>query len=293
VEVLPETPGVQGHGDDAAGREQFFARMRALHIDLACQMHGGGRFSNPFLSELHPRHSVGLQTPDAAPLERTLPYVYYQHEVARWIEVASLAGASPALTEPQLDVTDAERELSRARWPESDRPLLVVHPGATDPRRRWPAASFAAVARTCAGDGWRVAVVGDSGDAAVADGVARLAGHDGVESLGGRLSLSELIALLNAATVFLGNDSGPRHLAHAVGTPTAGVFWIGNVINGAPLSRRRHRVQMAWTAACPVCGVDVTQVGWTAPRCPHDVSFVADVPVSAVLADVRELAAAP
>ena len=75
VEVLPETPGVQGHGDDAAGREQFFARMRALHIDLACQMHGGGRFSNPFLRQLHPRHSVGLQTPDAAPLAVAGPFL--------------------------------------------------------------------------------------------------------------------------------------------------------------------------------------------------------------------------
>jgi hypothetical protein len=40
-----------------------------------------------------------------------------------------------------------------------------------------------------------------------------------------------------------------------------------------------------------VCGRDCTQVGWTAPRCEHDVSFVADVPVEPVLADVRALLA--
>jgi hypothetical protein len=89
----------------------------------------------------------------------------------------------------------------------------------------------------------------------------------------------------------IANDSGPRHLAQAVGAATVGIFWFGNVVNAAPFLRGRHRVHLSFTVRCPVCGVDVTQVGWTAPRCEHDVSFVAEVGVAPVLADARQLMA--
>ena len=46
--------------------------MRARRFDLAVQVHGGGRYSNPFLLRLGARHTVGTRTPDAAELERTL-----------------------------------------------------------------------------------------------------------------------------------------------------------------------------------------------------------------------------
>jgi hypothetical protein len=99
------------------------------------------------------------------------------------------------------------------------------------------------------------------------------------------------VALLASAAVVVGNDSGPRHLAQALGVPTVGVFWAGNVINAGALGRSLHRIHASWVTACPSCGIDVTQVGWTAPRCPHDDSAVADVAVRDVYEDVRSLAA--
>jgi hypothetical protein len=76
-----------------------------------------------------------------------------------------------------------------------------------------------------------------------------------------------------------------------VGTPTVGVYWIGNVINAGAIGRALHRVHFAWVTACPTCGVDVTQVGWTAERCEHDDSFVGTVRPEAVYEDVRQLMA--
>ncbi|WEG09497.1 glycosyltransferase family 9 protein [Microbacterium horticulturae] len=289
VEVLPAATGVYEppHGAVARSAADFEAAARALDIDLACQLHGGGRYSNPFLLALRPRHSVGTATPDAAPLERTLSYVYYQHEVARWLEVAGLAGAPTDISEPRLEPTAQERELGAGAWTDGDRPLVVLHPGASDPRRRWPIDRFADIARRAAADGMAVIAVGDGEDVALADAVAARAGHDRVVSAGGRLSLPELMAMLGAASVFVGNDSGPRHLAQAVGTPTVGLFWVGNVINGAPLSRGRHRVEMSWVTACPICGRDVTQVGWTAARCAHDPSLLTGITADSVYDDLR------
>ena len=296
VEVLPRARGVFGpdDADDPRGTAGFFRRMAAEGFDLACQLHGGGRWSNPFLQRLGARHTVGTRTPDALPLERSLPYLYYQHEVIRWLETVALAGAPSVGAEATLSVALHERMLGRKLAGDGGSGLVIIHPGATDPRRRWPAESFTELAARLARDGMRVLLIGDGADAPLADEIAedaaRLSGAD-VSSLAGRITLPELAGLLSVADVFVGNDSGPRHLAQATGTATASIFWFGNLINGGPLTRRRHRVQLSWTTRCPVCDTDVTQVGWSAERCEHDDSFVADVPLEAVYADVRELIA--
>lgn len=289
---LPFSPGVRPGGEDPLAVERFFGGVRGS-FDLAVQLHGGGRNSNPFLLRLDARHTIGTRTPDAVGLERTIPYVYYQHEVFRALEVVGLAGAVPVDLEPRVQVIPDEVE--RAADLTGDRAVIALHPGATDPRRRWPSSSFADVAVQAAADGCEVLVVGDATDAATADEIVRLALDEhptaDVRSLAGRLSLGELAGVLDRSAVMVGNDSGPRHLAQAVGTPTVGVYWIGNVINAGALGRTLHRVHFSWVSQCPVCGVDVTQVGWTAERCEHDDSFIATVQPDAVYADVAELRA--
>ena len=315
--ILPFSEGVRPGPEDDAELEQFFAEMRARNFDLAVQLHGGGRYSNPFLLRLGARHTVGTRTPDASPLERTVPYLYYQHEPLRALEVAGFAGAPPRELEARLEPLPELRQqlaqdlaladgLALESDSAGDRRVLVIHPGATDARRRWPAERFAAVARRAADDGFRVYVVGDSSEKELAEAVVELAveqSPDGraavdpgaarpaVESLAGKLSLGELAALLAGSSVVVANDSGPRHLAQALGTPTVGVYWVGNTINAAPLGRSLHRIHMGWATRCEVCGVDITQVGWTASRCPHDESTVKAVEPSEVYEDVLQLTA--
>ena len=327
--ILPFAEGVRPGPEDPHEVERFFAGMRARNFDLAVQVHGGGRYSNPFLLRLGARHTVGTRTPDAAPLERTVPYVYYQHEPLRALEVAGFAGAPPRELEARLQALPEFIQRLGQALPMGNGGLakggsgrgdggpgygrvLVIHPGATDPRRRWPAERFAAVARRAADDGFRVYVVGDSSEKELAETVVELAleqagtgqpgtgqpaaGHaaearPAVESLAGNLSLGELAALLAGSAVVVANDSGPRHLAQALGTSTVGIYWAGNAINAAPLGRSKHRVRLGWVTRCPVCGVDVTQVGWTAPRCPHDESTVKAVEPSEVYEDVLQLTA--
>ena len=325
--ILPFAEGVRPGPEDDDETERFFAAMRARNFDLAVQLHGGGRYSNPFLLRLGARHTVGTRTPDAAPLERTVPYVYYQHEPLRALEVAGFAGAPPRELEARLEALpefgqQLAQDLPLGNSGPGQGRVLVVHPGATDPRRRWPAERFAAVARRAADDGFRVYVVGDSSEKELAETVVELAveqpstgqstaeqpsteqpgteespaGGSGaarpaIESLAGNLSLGELAALLADSAVVVANDSGPRHLAQALGTSTVGIYWAGNAINAAPLGRSKHRVRLGWVTRCPVCGVDVTQVGWTAPRCPHDESTVKAVEPSEVYEDVLQLTA--
>lgn len=299
VEVVPVTPGIReepGRTADPAALASFRQRIRSPGpVDLAVQLHGGGRHANPFLLALEPRHSVGAATPDAVPLERTLPYVLFQHEVLRWLEVAALAGAPPVGWEPALAVTAREISSVIDLLPAGTTPVVAVHAGANDPRRRWPVEAFAAVVAGLADDGVAVRMVGGPEDRVAAEEIrwraGRLAATDGasVTVVAGELDLGGTAALLAAADVVLANDSGPRHLAQAVGTSTVGIYWFGNVITAAPLTRLRHRVHLSFVTRCPDCGIDVTQVGWTAARCDHDVSLVAEVAPGPVLADVRQL----
>lgn len=312
VAVVPSAPGVREPGGDGeadrSALEEFFAAMVAERFDLAVQLHGGGRWSNPFLRRLGARLTVGLRTPDAAPLDRWVPYVYYQHEVLRFLEVVALVGAAPVGLEPRLAVTEADRAAATAALTVAltsaltaasagagvggaGRPLVALHPGATDPRRRWPVDRFAAVGDALADAGANVLVTGGAGERDLVDGV-RSRMRRPAAGLAGALSLSALAGVLERCAVVVANDTGPRHLAAAVGAATVSVYWCGNLVNAGPLTRTRHRPHVSWRTRCPVCGVAATEPD-EPPRepagCEHTDSFVADVPVGPVRDDALDL----
>ncbi|HET8629455.1 MAG TPA: glycosyltransferase family 9 protein [Thermomicrobiales bacterium] len=274
-EDYPEEPNILA---------SFFAAMAAERFDLAFQLHGGGGFSNPFTRRLRARVTIGLKAPEAAALDRWVPYVYFQPEVMRYLEVVALAGARPTVLAPRLTPTAADRAEAARALPADGRPLAVIHPGATDPRRWWPTERFATVGDALAATGARVAVIGHEENeralvATVCEGMAADAAD-----LRGRLSLGGLAALLARARVVVGNDSGPLHLAEAVGAATVGVYWCFNLINGAPFTRARHRPLVSARFDCPICGVNCLT-----GHCEHRASFVADVPAADVIAVTLDL----
>jgi ADP-heptose:LPS heptosyltransferase len=287
VRVLPFAEGVRPGPEDAVEVDRFFAQMTSEHFDLAVQLHGGGRFSNPFLRRLGARYTAGLRTADAAELDRSVPYIYYQHEPLRALEVAGIAGAPPVTLEACLRPLPDFAAGAESILGDSTSPVVAMHPGATDPRRRWPAELFGEVAAACAADGCRVLVVGASDDKDLAAQVVDAARSRQVTSVAGELDLGTLAALLTRCSVLLGNDSGPRHLAQALGTPTVGLYWVGNLINAGPLGRSMHRAHLSWVTHCAECGRDLTQVGYTSVRCPHDGSLLASIRPADVLADLR------
>jgi ADP-heptose:LPS heptosyltransferase len=291
VRVLPFAEGVRPGPEDAAEVEGFFTAMASEQFDLAVQLHGGGRFSNSFLRRLGARYSAGLRTVDAAELDRSVPYVYYQHEPLRALEVVGLVGAPPVQLEAKLRPLPEFLDQADLLIGEAASPTVAIHPGATDPRRRWSAELFGEVASACAADGCRVIVIGASEDKDLASQVVDAARSRQVTSLAGELDLGTLAALLTRCSVMLGNDSGPRHLAQAMGTPTVGLYWVGNVINAGPLGRSLHRARLSWVTHCRDCGRDVTQVGYTSVRCSHDPSLLALIRPEDVLADIRLLTA--
>jgi len=103
-------------------------------------------------------------------------------------------------------------------------PYAVIHPSASCVSKRWMPERFAAVAdRLAAEHGVRIVLVAGEDGAAHADEVAR-AMRQPVLNFAGQLSVAELAALLGRCRCLLSNDSGPVHLAAAVGTPVVDLF---------------------------------------------------------------------
>ena len=304
--AVPQVRGVRvGPGPDAPDAEvqDWCAARRDEGYDLVVQMHGGGRWSNALVHRLGGRVTAGTATPDAAPLDRTVPYAFDQHETVRWLEVAEACGAPGTRLDPYLEVTPADRDEADAALaaagvePGSSRPLLALHPGATDARRRWPVDRLAAAAaavvapdgrggRRAREQGGDVVVLGGPDDVALTAPLAAELHRLGVPArdLAGATGLPGLVGALARATLFLGNDSGPRWIAHAVGTPTVAVLTRANLADVAPLRRTWHRVAVSWESACRRCGRRVDD-GW----CGHGDTAVADVGVPEVTGLAREV----
>jgi ADP-heptose:LPS heptosyltransferase len=277
----------RGSLDDARAADGIARRIRLRPPDLAIQLHGGGRHTNPFVASLGARLTVGLRTPDAAPLDRWVPYVYYQSEVMRALEVVGLLGATPVSIEPRLVPRSEPGSSGALDGADAAAPLVVLHPAASDARRWWPAAAFSEVARRLAPSGVTIAIVGSGEDSELGRRIAEAAGSEaGVVDLTGRLDGAGLEGVLARATVIVGNDSGPLHLAAALGAATVGIYWCGNLVNAGPAWRSRHRPAIAWRLHCPVCGADNAIA-----RCEHQASFVADVTPDEVTASALDLLA--
>ena len=287
VIVIPPYGGVGEQEDFSNDREvidRFFGEMIEEHFDLAIQIHGGGGYSNPFVRRLGARVTAGLKSAEAEPLDRWMPYVYFQQEIFRYLEVVAMVGASPTVLEPRVELFDADLSEACEVMPESSEPLVVIHPGASDSRRRWPPQKFAAVGDALAAAGARIAVVGSGDDERpVVEAVVR-AMQSEAENLWGRLSLGGLAGLLSRSRLLVANDSGPLHLGAAVGASTVGIYWCFNLLNAGELTRTRHRPVLSWRLECPVCGLNCLE-----GECSHGDSFVADVPVEEVTAQALDL----
>ncbi len=130
----------------------------------------------------------------------------------------SLAGAA-GFGLPDGD--DGRLALRRPLPPVAHEPgYVVLHPGASVPARAWPAQRCAEAVEALTGAGHRVLVTGGPGETAL---TAAVAGSSGVD-LGGATTLPQMAALLDGAAAVVVGNTGPAHLAAAVGTPVVSLF---------------------------------------------------------------------
>lgn len=267
----------------------FFQKMQKEHFDIAIQIHGGGRNSNPFLINLGARITVGTRTQDAPLLDRWLPYQYYQNETLRYLEVVKLIGATTEEIVPHITVTKDDTREAQVFLPDSA--FVILHPGATDLGRRWSPSNFAKVGDALAQKGYHIIITGTSREKEIVEEVMQCMHHPAINGVDA-LSLGGFAAALSAASVVISNDTGPLHLANAVGAKTVGIYWCGNLINSDPLNRMHHRPLLSWTIHCPLCGMNIAKdfpFLRTPESCQHHTSFVDSITTNQVLFEALSL----
>ncbi|NGX59826.1 MAG: Lipopolysaccharide core heptosyltransferase RfaQ [Chlamydiae bacterium] len=159
------------------------------------------------------------------------------HEVKKNLNVIKFLGGTCSSDSLELwltedDVAVAEKWL--APFQKEDRPLIALGVGASRARKRWPLASFVEVSRKLLVEkNVQFVVIGGADDHVLGEELKVELGID-LLNLAGKLSLRQSAAVLERCTLFLGNDSGPKHIAAALQRPV--VETICHPVNGSPQS---------------------------------------------------------
>jgi len=177
------------------------------------------------------------------------------HAVDRYLALARRIGLGPPRARDHLPVSAEARSGIRRRLSEAglgpDEPFIAACAYARWPTKQWPAERFAAVLdRMRAETGARAVLVGSADASAGARTIAEGMTEPPID-LTGATTLKELSAVLGEARVVLTNDSGPMHVAAAVGRPVVAIFGPTNPARTGPYGPG-HRV-LAGRAACSPC----------------------------------------
>jgi lipopolysaccharide heptosyltransferase II len=155
-----------------------------------------------------------------------------RHEVRRQLDLAAHLGCQPSSARMSFAVTDADLDTAGRRLAEfgidSARRWILLHPGASAASRRYPPGHWAQAIRLLGERlGWPMVLTGSADEQALVDEIREASGVP-VHSLAGQLSLGELGGVLKLATVAVCNNTGPAHIAAAVGTPLVDLYAMTN-----------------------------------------------------------------
>ena len=209
------------------------------------------------------------------------------HESFQYLELLRRAGLIEALPdEAGLYVPLHPDPEAVAQWRQrfAGERVIAIHAGATfGGAKRWLPERFAALAAALVAQGAQVAMIGSGAERTLAQQLAAAAGApERVLNFAGDTTLEELAALLAAAQALVANDSGPMHLAAAVGTPVVALFGSTNERETYPVALPgRLRLLKAPGVACSPCKLR---------ECPIDHRCMTRIEVADVLRALAEVA---
>lgn len=265
---LPEVDGVTvldlpwlARGSQTASVAELRAavrRWRGERFDVAINLEGDIR-TNVLMwaTGIPERH--GFDMAGGGPvLTHRVPYDPGRHVAWNCLRIVGGVFGQPPASEPvampplllPADVSARGGELLREA---GNQPLVGVHPCGGRPVKQWDLASMAsAAARVAEHLSATLVITGGDGERAIADELRRgLPPTLPVIDLVGRMGLGSLAGVLQRLTVFISPDTGPMHLAAALGTPTVGIFGPSDPRRWGPLGPHTRVVRVGiWCSPC-------------------------------------------
>jgi heptosyltransferase-1 len=201
------------------------------------------------------------------------------HIVERYLDVARALGCTVeqglfSITITEQEAAAARQSMKQAGITESTR-FVALAPGTNWPTKCWPTRSYAELADQLAAAGSTTAILGGPGDRKLA-GEITAAAKSPVVDLVGKTSLKQLAYVIKQARAFVGGDTGPMHLAVAVGTPVVALFGPTDPVRNGPYSGENTVL----TAAVECCGC------WQR-KCDKNIECMTSITVDEVLEAVK------
>ncbi|QNI34792.1 glycosyltransferase family 9 protein [Alloacidobacterium dinghuense] len=199
--------------------------LRAARYDICLDLQGAVR-SAVLGKWAHPRRLLG----EDKPREWAARYLFDEHiatqgthVIEQAVEVANaVTRENLPLMLPCLPVSErAERNCNTKLAAFGGKPFVILNPGAGWGAKRWPTERFGEVARTCADKGYGAVINSGPGEEMLAAEVCSASGNTAMSL---SPTLDELIALTRRASLVIAGDTGPLHLASALGKPVVGIF---------------------------------------------------------------------
>lgn len=284
IELARCLPGVDEIIPYHGGYRRFFRLAWHLHrgaFDVAVILHGNEPQATP-LAYLSGARGI-LKLPNTSRFrflltnrEPVRDWDAFEHGIDQRLETATLAGGAP--TDRRMDIVvsdDARASLGRFPLP-TDARVLALQPGASTTSRRWAKARFVELGKQllAANPGLWIAITGSPAERALAQAIADEIDHPQVWVAAGEVPLGLMPAFLARCAVLVSGDTGPMHLAVAVGTPVVALFAVSDARRSGPTQDAgRHIVIQKWRTCEPCLS---KRCPYAEPLCMENIS-VAEV----------------
>jgi lipopolysaccharide heptosyltransferase II len=229
-----------GHGQAQAAHVAMIERLRKQQFDAAVIFTSYSQSALPaallcFLAGIPLRLAYSRENPYYLLSDRVPdpePEMLIKHEVRRQLDLVAEIGCSPLHSDLSFEVQHDDLVSVQQRLSDQgvipDRPWILLHPGASAASRRYPPEHWAAVAHLLSRDpGCPLVFTGSQEESTLINEIRRASGAPAL-SLAGRLTLGQLGAAIALAEVVVSNNTGPAHLAAAIGTPVVDIYALTN-----------------------------------------------------------------
>ena len=185
------------------------------------------------------------------------------HETTRNLDVLKQAGIATPVQTTTFSVPAKDKEWASdfltAHQIGREQPLIAIHPGSPIALKRWLPERYAELADwLIARKGARVLFVGVKDEIQIITEIQERMQGESI-NVAGETTLTQLASILHTCKVFIGNDSGPMHLAAAVGIPTIGLYGPGDPTRFGPVGEKCQTIRMKLD--CPPCSGTTCRFG--------------------------------
>lgn len=211
---------------------KFASMLKKKKFDLALVLHPTNRSHIiPFLARIRMRVGYDRNLPFL--LTKKIPHLKQlgkKHERDYCLDMLWQLGIKTESQMPFMPIKEeseiwADRMLASFNLDLKKEKIVAMHPGASCPSKRWPPQYFANLAKSLIRDNSvKIAVIAASDNEQFGRQLVDLIGSASVIDLVGKTTLSELASFLKRCCLFISNDSGPVHIASALGTPVISIF---------------------------------------------------------------------